>query len=197
MTFVRRQIPASWQHPGRGATDALFASIRHTVQGEDHPEIPRVDVFDVMERLAPHIFVLLMVDPGLLVCQAAGRAAQTLLGPDAQGKKFYDLWTEPSQKKLRHYFTISARMHHAFCALSSSRPTVGVPERCTLFIPAFGADGVGKRYIAVTYHTAKRAPDAKPLNTAHLHRITFFLARTANKRENRCLNPLCGHLSQP
>jgi hypothetical protein len=138
------------------------------------PEISTPDLFNALETLAPHIFVLSMACPDVLVCQAAGRAAQAFLGSDARGKKFYDLWTEASQKILRRYFAIAARKHRAFCALSSSRPAAIKPDRRTFFIPAPGIDGADKRFFAITLRTGMRAPAMKSHDTAHLHHIGFL-----------------------
>jgi hypothetical protein len=172
MTLARRQMPASRPHPGPGATAALFGPVHRALQGEESPEISRHDLFDVLQKLAPHIFVLLMDSSDAPVCQAAGRAARTFLGPDAKGKKFYGLWTETSQKNLRRYFSISARNRRAFCALSSSHPNPANADRCTLFIPAFSGDGSERRFIAITFRTQRRTPT--PPGMAHLRQIAFF-----------------------
>jgi hypothetical protein len=174
MTLARRQSPASRPRPAHGATHALFGAARRAEEGEDSPEISRHDLFGAMEKLAPHIFVLLMAGSDALVCQAAGRAARTFLGPDAKGKDFYGLWTEASQKILRRYFAISARKHRAFSALSSSRPNPAMADRCTLFIPASGDDSSEKRFVAITFRTERRAVGARPPGMAHLRQIAFF-----------------------
>lgn len=183
MTFARRQLPASRPFPASGATHTLFGLARRMAHDANSPEISTPDLFNALETLAPHIFVLSMASPDLLVCQAAGRAAQAFLGSDAKGKTFYELWTEASQKKLRRYFAISARKHRAFCALSSSRPTVITPDRFTLFIPAFGTDGAHKRFFAITLRTARRTPGVKPRDIAHLHHIDFLQTQIPGEKK--------------
>jgi len=126
---------------------------------------------------------LSMASPELLVCQAAGRAALAFLGSDAKGKNFYDLWTEASQEKLRRYFVVSARNHRAFRALSASRPTAIKPDRCTLFIPAFGADDADKRFIAITLRTRSRAPGSQRRDIAHLHHIDFLQTQSPGEEK--------------
>jgi hypothetical protein len=181
MTLARRQSPASRPHPGQGATAALFGPVRRALQGEDSPEISKHDLFDAIQKLAPHIFVLLMDSSDAVVCQAAGRAARTFLGPDAKGKKFYGLWTETSQKNLRRYFAISARKRRAFCAMSSSHPNPATADRCTLFIPAFSDDSSERRFIAITFRTQRRTPGAPSM--VHLRQIAFFPTRTAGEEK--------------
>ena len=174
MTLAKRQLPASRPFLDWGAARTLFDPPRRTAHGADSPEISTPEFFNALETLAPHIFVLSMASPDLLVCQAAGRTAQAFLGSDAKGKKFYDLWTEASQKKLRRYFAVSARTHRAFRALSASRPTAIKPDRCTLFIPTIGADGAANRFIAITLRTGMHAPAMQPREIAHLHHIDFL-----------------------
>jgi hypothetical protein len=183
MTLARRRLPASRPALDRGATHAPFRSIRPKIHDGSGPEILGPDPIGAVERLAPHIFVLSMASPDLLICQAAGRTARIFLGLDAKGKNFHDLWTEASQKTLRRYFTISARKHRAFFALSSSRPSATVLESCTLFVPGCSADNIGKRFIAITFRIGRRAPGVKSPDRMHLHHAAFFQAQATGEEK--------------
>ena len=183
MTLAKRQLPTSRPFLDWGAAPTLFGPSRRAVDHANSPEISAPEFFNALETLAPHIFVLSMASPNLLVCQAAGRAALAFLGSDAKGKNFYDLWTEASQEKLRRYFVVSARNHRAFRALSASRPTAIKPDRCTLFIPAFGADDADKRFIAITLRTRSRAPGSQRRDIARLHHIDFLQTQSPGEEK--------------
>jgi hypothetical protein len=143
-----------------------------------------------IERLAPNIFVLDLIDAGPPIYRCAGSAIQYAIGSNPQGKGFYDRWDVESQMTLKPYFDWSAESHRPFRISSIGLRTNASPLQFeTVLIPVLSDDVRKRCFIGISLTLGNPGVKAKtPSNEQRVQHISFLGEELALKKSERWSN---------
>jgi hypothetical protein len=143
-----------------------------------------------IECLAPHIFVLDLMDAGPPIYRCAGSAIQYAIGSDPQGKGYYDCWDVQSRMTLKPYFDMSAKIHRPFRVFSIGLPTNANASKFeTVLIPVMSEDVRKRCFIGISLTLDNRRVKARPpRNEQRLQHVSFLGEELAWKKSERRSN---------
>ena len=143
-----------------------------------------------IERLAPNIFVLDLMDTGSPTYRCAGSAIQHAIGSNPQGKGFYDHWDVESQMTLKPYFDRSAESHRPFRISSIGlRTNACALQFETVLVPVLSDDLRKRCFIGISLTLGNRGgKNGPPSNEQRLQHISFLDEELAWKKSERRSN---------